>query len=199
LPKKRYREDKVTFDICFVAKQYSEKGKDKGYDLFIEVAKQIIERTDDIYFHVVGNFDETDIDISGFEGRIIFYGLREPEFLRQFYCGMDIFLSPNRPFRLYEGNFDGFPLGGDAGYCGVARFVADELNMNEHYKNGEEIVIIDLQSEHITAKIMEYYEHPTRLYELALAGQKKAQMLLDRDSQVERRLDIFNNYVEVKR
>lgn len=59
-----YKKDKPTFDICFVARKYSPKGIDKGYDLFIKTAKILCRKTKDIMFHVIGNFTPEDIDIT---------------------------------------------------------------------------------------------------------------------------------------
>jgi glycosyltransferase involved in cell wall biosynthesis len=197
-PKKKYGVDKNTFDICFVAAKYSERGVDKGYDLFIDSAKKLAKAHDDIRFHVVGGFDATDVDVSMLDDRITFYGYKRPDFLRDFYARMDIYLSPNRPFMLFNGNFDGFPLGNDAGYCGVALFVADELKMNHEYAPDEEIVIIPLNAQKIVERILEYYSDPKKLYALSLRGQAKSQRLFDVSIQVDQRLKVFSEFSDIK-
>jgi hypothetical protein len=146
---------------------------------------------------VVGGFDQDDINVKELGPQIKFYGYRRPDFLANFYAGMDIFLSPNRPAKLYKGNFDGFPLGIDAGFCGVAQLVADELNMNTHYVDGREIEIIPLSVEKITARVMYYYRHPDWLYKLAAAGQAKTQQLFDIDYQIDERLKVFEKFVNL--
>jgi glycosyltransferase involved in cell wall biosynthesis len=172
LPKKKYKSDKTTFDVCFVAFKYSEKGIDKGYDLFVDTARYFIRKYNDIRFHVVGGFDETDIDVSDIKDRFIFYGIKQPDFLLQFYSEMDIFLAPCRPFQLFQGNFDGFPLGSDGMTCGVAIFVADELNNNRGQISENAIVIIRPDLDDIIQKVDFYYNNPEKLYELSLKGQK---------------------------
>jgi glycosyltransferase involved in cell wall biosynthesis len=199
LAKRQYGRDKQTFDICFVAAKYSERGVDKGYDLFIETAKKLAKSTHDIMFHVVGGFDETEIDVTELEGRITFYGFRGPDFLKEFYSRMDIFLAPNRPGQLFGGNFDGFPLGIDAGYCGVALFVGDELKMNHHYAPDEELVILKLEADWISDTIRGYYNDPQKLYELSAKGQVRTQQLFDLDYQVDERLKVFSEFVTIKR
>ena len=66
--KKFYQKDKNTFDICFVAFNYDDIGRSKGYDLFIESAKKLSgaskQKNADMRFHVVGDFNENTIDIS---------------------------------------------------------------------------------------------------------------------------------------
>lgn len=198
LPKKRFRDNKPTFDVCFVAAKYSHQGVDKGYDIFIDTAKELAKSTNDVMFHVVGGFDANDVNVNGLEGRITFYGLRRPDFLAEFYSRMDVFLSPNRPFQLFKGNFDGFPLGMDAGYCGVALFVSDPLSMNRHYEDGKDIVIVPLAPTEIAATILSYYEDVDRLYTLAINGQQKAQDLFDIGSQVEQRLRVFGQFARLE-
>ena len=196
--KKYYKQDKDTFDICFVAAKYSDKGIDKGYDSFIAVAKLLASKIDDVRFHVVGGFDETDIDVSGIKSKITFYGYKSPEFLLDFYSSMDIFLAPNRSGRLFEGSFDGFPLGIDAGYCGVALFVGDDLNMNSNYINRQDIAIINTDAVKIEENILVYYNNIEDLYELSSKGCQKTQQLFDTDYQIKERIKVFNKYANGK-
>ncbi len=149
--KKYYKNEKKSFDICFVAAKYSIKGVDKGYDVFIETARELAGMRTDIVFHVVGGFSAVDMDVSDIKDSIRFYGYLMPEQLLEFYSNMDIFLSPNRPFKLYEGNFDGFPLSAGAMYCGVCGFNTDFLKMNREYLE-DEIVIINTQPRDIDGK-----------------------------------------------
>lgn len=190
LPKKIYKKDKKTFDICFIAAKYSEGGVDKGYGLFIESAKKLCKLYKDIYFHVIGGFDENDIDVSDIKDRVVFYGFRRPDFLREFYAGMDILLSPNRAGQLYPGNFDGFPLGADAAYMGVALFVTDELGQNEYFKD-DEIVIINHDVNSIVKKIKFYYKNINKLYSLSEKGQRVMIKTFNNDEQCDKRAQLF--------
>lgn len=196
--KKFYLKDKKTFDICFVAAKYSEKGIDKGYDLFIEAAKEISKNAPDVRFHVVGNFDENDIDVSSIKDRITFYGFKKPTFLLKLYRSMDVYISPNRPFKLYEGNFDGFPLGVDAGYCGTAMFVSDALKMNHHFTSGKDIVIIPLNGHKIAVEVLKYYNDTERLYKLSTECKNKSQELFDIDYQINERIKVFKKIIDIE-
>ena len=193
--KKKYLEDKDSFDLAFVAFKYMEKGLDKGYDLFIETALNLSKKYPDMHFHVVGNFDESDIDVSNLKNRITFYGVRDTKFLIDFYSRIDIFLSPNRPFVLNKGAFDGFPLGGThAQICGVALFVTDELNLNESYSK-DEIVIIKPNVKDIEEKIEKYYNNPALLYKLSKKGQKKDFVISNKNFSDREFLSIFDNAI----
>jgi glycosyltransferase involved in cell wall biosynthesis len=198
IKKRTYPNDKTTFDICFVAAKYSKRGVDKGYDLFIDTAKRLVKVIPEARFHVVGGFDREDIDVVSLKDKITFYGYKKPEFLKDFYSRMDIFLAPNRPSKLFPGNFDGFPLGIDAVYCGVALFVADELKMNTHYETGKEVVVIGLDSDKIANKIAEYYNNTEELYRLSLRGKMKTQEIFDIDHQIQKRLDVFRKHLLLK-
>src|SRR5439155_1311371 len=103
-PRRYYGEGKDTFDLCFVAHKYMPRGVDKGYDVFIAVAQRLSPAHRDIHFHVVGPFDETDLDVSAIRERITFYGTRATGFFRDFYARMDLILSPNVPFVLFPGS-----------------------------------------------------------------------------------------------
>lgn len=196
--KQFYGRDKTTFDICFVGAKYTERGIDKGYDLFIAAAKIIAQAAPNARFHVVGGFDKNDIDSTEFEDKITFYGFRGPDFLSNFYACMDIYLSPNRPRELYPGNFDGFPLGIDAGYCGVAMWITDELKMNHHFDEQKEIVVIPLDEVKIARMVLSAYQNPQELYELSAQGQSRAAELFDINFQITERIKIYGRNIKLK-
>lgn len=196
--KQYYGKDKTTFDIVFVAGNYSPQGKDKGYDLFVGTAKELTRTMKDVRFHVVGNFTEKDVPLGEAKDLFTFYGYRTPDFLLELYASMDVYLSPNRPGMLYPGNFDGFPLGIDTSYCGVAQFASNPLGMNKDlFTDGEDIVIVPLDSKKIAQKVKYYYENIELLYKIANKGKIKAQQLYDSDYQVSERIKIFNKYVKI--
>ncbi|HEX3568977.1 MAG TPA: glycosyltransferase [Candidatus Saccharimonadales bacterium] len=192
--KRKFKREKSTFDICFVAAKYSPKGVDKGYDLFVAAAKRLAKYRPDIRFHVVGGFDETEIDVSDIKDVIKFYGYLDPVALPEFYSTMDIFMSPNRPFKLYEGNSDGFPLSAGAMYCGVCGFNADELNMNTEFAH-DEVVIIKTQVKDIVEKVKHFYNNLDELYAISQKGQKKAQFFYDIEKHIEGRIHLFRELI----
>jgi hypothetical protein len=73
IPRKLYGQHKKTFDICFVAYKYMPGGIDKGYDIFVHVARKLADQAD-VRFHVVGPFGPDDQDASGLEEKIRFWG-----------------------------------------------------------------------------------------------------------------------------
>lgn len=199
LPRRYYKKDKDTFDVCFVAYKYTERSlKSKGYDIFAEVAKQFAKAHEDTVFHVVGTFDEDDIDVSEIGDRIRFYGPRTTEFFPAFYSNMDVILSPNAPFVLQPGAFDGFPTGScmEAGMCGVAVFCSDPLKQNVAFENGEEMVIIPRDTHDICVALDHYRENYARLRHVADRGQLAFARVFDIESQMGPRVQMLSKLLE---
>lgn len=195
-----YPTDKSSIDICFVGGKYSPKGIDKGYDLFINTAKALVTKYSFLHFHVVGNFNEKDIPIDGFENRITFHGILNAGQLSKLYRTMDICLSPNRPFMLFDGNFDGFPLGVEATSFGIALMTTDELNNNQgNYQDGKELIVIRPDLDDILSKIKPLIENTQKLYEVGKNGAEKTFKIMN---PVERANNIIEflkqNLMEVK-
>jgi glycosyltransferase involved in cell wall biosynthesis len=195
---------KKTLDICFMANKYMTGGKDKGFDVFAGVAKHFAGNST-IQFHVIGGFAKT--DITDYDARnILFHGMKLTEELNLFFEKMDIILSPNRPFVLNNGAFDGFPTGScvEAALKGVAMFVTDPLSMNSvHqmnnvYENGENIEIIQPDVADVVSKIQYYLVNPERLRRLALNCQTRTRFLFSDDIQLTERVDFLKEKLDEK-
>lgn len=194
-PRNEYKRDKETFDVCFVAYKYkAESIKSKGYDMFVDTAKRMVKTHENIVFHVVGNFDEADLDVSEIGDKIKFYGPLPTESFPAFYSNMDVILSPNAPFALQPGAFDGFPTGActEAGLCGVAVFSSDPLDLNVAFEEGQEIVVVPRDAQSISETVDYYYRNYEELRWLAENGQKAFAKVFDLQSQLEPRLRILS-------
>lgn len=179
-------------NIVFVAHKYSEKGLDKGYDLFIDVAQKILEINNNIKFHVVGNWLE---DSSKYQN-IEFYGIKESKWLSEFYERMDIILSPNRPFILSEGSFDGFPTASctEASLKKVVVMCTDPLKQNIYFRNMKDIVIIDPNIDDIIDKILLLEKDRVFCKRIANNGYKKSKVIYSDKEQLYKRMDIIKKY-----
>lgn len=194
-PRNEYKRDKDTFDVCFVAYKYkAESIKSKGYDMFVETAKRLAKTHEDVVFHVVGTFDEPDLDVSEIGAKIRFHGPLATESFPAFYANMDIILSPTAPFTLQPGAFDGFPTGAciEAGLCGVAVFSSDPLEQNVAFEDGEEIVVVPRDARSISETIDHYYNNYDALRRLAGKGQEAFDRVFDLQAQLEPRLRILS-------
>jgi len=197
---KRYQREffgfqKDSLDICFVAVKYMPMGTDKGYDVFIEVAKRLVESHTNINLHVVGNFSEADIPVNGLEEKLTFHGFQTLEWFDKFYIDKDIILSPNIPFALSKGAFDGFPTASctEAGLREVAVFCTDELKLNNHFVNNEEIVIIPHDADRIVRIIEAFYHEPDKLRSIAEKGGAKMREVFSYKSQIMPRIKLLES------
>jgi glycosyltransferase involved in cell wall biosynthesis len=198
LTKQRYPVDKSTFDICFVAHKYTERGVDKGYDVFIEVAKRLACIFEDTRFHVVGPYSTADINVDDIESKITFYGQRHTDFFPQFHSRMDLILSPNTPFVLLPGGFDGFPTGAciEAGLCGVPVFCTDVLKMNVTFEDGKDLVIISRDAAEICNQIAFYHANGEALDAIGQQGRETFARVFSAREQIEPRLRILRECLE---
>lgn len=191
--KKYFQKGKDMLDICFVAHKYSEKGIDKGYDLFIEVAKELASKYDKIRFHVIGGFNENDIEVDELGEKIKFYGIQTSEWLCDCYKNMDLIISPNRPFQLSKGSFDGFPTGActEAMINGVVLLCTDELKQNIKFEDKKDLIIIKPKVSNIIQTIEELYHNPYKIIEIAKQGRNKAKVIYAKESQIKPRIRLI--------
>jgi glycosyltransferase involved in cell wall biosynthesis len=196
--RRHYQEDKRTFDICFVAHKHMPRGVDKGYDIFIEAAKALAKVHPDFRFHVVGEFNEQDIDVRELSDRLRFYWSQATDFFTGFYKEMDVILSPNIPFTWAPGAFDGFPTAAcmEAGIAGVAVFCTDPLHQNFIFREGEEIVIIPHDAQSICDQVEHYRHDYDALHRLSLKGQEAFRRVFDLEAQMAPRLHLMSAYLK---
>lgn len=123
--------------ICFVAHKYLENGADKGLPIFVEFIKKL-EAVSSITFQafVIGDFSNSYFENSN---RISFLGKMDEDKLNEFLEFTDCIISPNQPFKLSKGAYDGFPLG---------TIIAAALNNNlifstDFFDEGSKIGFID--------------------------------------------------------
>jgi glycosyltransferase involved in cell wall biosynthesis len=194
MSRKYFPSDKKTFDICFVANKYMPQGRDKGYDVFIETALYLAASNPYVVFHVVGTFGPDDISASAFGNRIKFYGSRTTDFFPSFYGEMDVILSPNAPFMLSPGAFDGFPTGAcvEAAMCGVAILCCDELKLNP-FVDGEELVVISREPSEIAFVLSKFLHNPDLLYQIAKQGQLRFREVFSYEQQMLPRIKLLES------
>jgi len=196
--KKHYPDDKDTFDICFVAHKTMPQGSDKGYDIFIQVAKILIPLHPHIHFHVIGGFTKDDINIAEIHNNVHFYGTKPLDFFASFYSNIDIILSPSLPFVQAPGAFDGAPNVStiEAGICGVAVFMTDQLGQNIKLQPNKDLVVIPHDAIEISRIITEYYIDPKKLYDLAEEGKNNFREVYSFEKQVSPRINLIKNLLK---
>jgi len=106
-------------------------------------------------------------------------------------------VSPDIPFALSDGAFDGFPTGScvEAGLRKVAVFCTDELKLNNHFTDNEEIVIIPHDCDGIVKIIEAYYNAPDKLRSIGEKGAAKLQEVFSYENQILPRIKILENEI----
>lgn len=192
-----YSPQKPTFDVCFCAAKYTPLGEDKGYGVFIDYAKKLAAEFDFVRFHIIGGFTEKDIDVTSILDKTTFYGYQNFEDLATIYQGMDIIVSPNKPFILRQGAFDGFPLGTvvEAVLNGVVALASDNLNQNI-FVDGEELIIINHDSEDIFKKTVALIKNPDLLKQIAENGRRAFLKVYSNDNQMDKRIELLKSVID---
>jgi len=198
--KQRWGFEKDRLDICFMAHRYTQYGEDKGYDVFINVARILCKRYDNIYFHVVGPFDHHVINVTNLKNRITFHGSLDPDQFDGFFQNMDIIMSPNISGKIASGSFDGFPTASctEAGLRGTAIFAIDEFNSggNGRFTDEENIVLLHYDLEYIANKIEKYYTSPDKLKLIGEQGRSRILDLYSYKSQMLPRIALIRELME---
>ena len=194
----RWGFGKKRLDICFMAHRYTLHGEDKGYDVFVNVAYRL-QSFDNIYFHVVGPYDDRILDIYPIRDRIKFYGTLNPEQLDDFFNKMDIIMSPNISGKLLPGAFDGFPTASctEGGLRGTVIFCTDEYNSaTGRFTGDEDFVNIKYDLDHIVERVEYYYRNPEKLKAIGENGSRRIQELYSYKSQMAPRIRILRELIE---
>lgn len=184
IQKPRFPEDKDTIDILFVAFKYSDDGYDKGYDLYVRTAQKVLKKHKNVIFHVVGNFSKEDYGNTKPSENILFHGPLYGDELEDLYTKVDIQVSLSRSNVLYDGNFDGFPLGIDALFTNTLLITSDTLDQNGNRFSSKEFSTVNLEVDEIVSKLEYFIQKPNTMYKMAYAGTSKANALLDVNQRV---------------
>ncbi|MCW3090854.1 MAG: hypothetical protein JWP81_1923 [Ferruginibacter sp.] len=196
--KKYYPINRQQLNICFVGAKNSQKGMDKGYDLFIDVAKLLKLKYDFVSFHVVGGFDELDIPVQELKESVTFHGKIEADELSNTLVNFDIIVAPNRPNILSKGAFDGFPVGCciEASLVGCCVITTDPMEENKFlYDENTEICIVKANIESILARIESLIAKPDQIRNIGKAGMLKTQQLYSEDTQLKERVSYLNQII----
>ncbi len=196
--RKNYLINKPTLDIVFCAAKYMPKGIDKGFDVFIELAHSLNAKYNFIKFHVIGGFNETEIDVTKLGDKISFYGFQSYENLSNIFKNIDIIISPNKPFYLDKGSFDGFPLGTvvEAVFNGCVAIVSDLLNQNTVFENKQEILIVKSDAQEIETKIIDLINNPDKLLSISKKGNQKFNTIYSNEIQMNPRIELLKNEIK---
>lgn len=181
--------------ILFMANKYTSDGKDKGFPVFQKVARELILKDDSIRFDIIGGFSKSDLVYRDFENYFIFHGLLQENQFFKILNNTHIILSPNFPFVLNRGAFDGFPLGATitGGIFLNAMIMTDYFSESKQtgWIDDKHFLEISLDLDDIIRKIDSLLNDRKKLKELAYQGQKKIFDQYSYKNQILPRVDLF--------
>ena len=193
--RRRFGINKASLDIGFVANRYTAIGEDKGYDLFVEVAKVLDREGVNAAYHVVGPWDAGIIPLGELSRRFVFHGFVRTERLRQIGQMLDLILSPNRVGILAAGAFDGFPTGScvEVGLQETAIFCTDVLKLNMDFRDGIDLVLVEPNVDHIVPQLLRLIQQPTLLARIGKSGRTRLIQVFSRERQLPPRLAVLRS------
>ena len=196
----KVKQSRELINICFVAAKYHPTGMDKGYDIFIDVAKLLCKSSTKFRFHIVGGFNEFDIDTNEIRDYVCYYGYLDMDELKKFYENMDFILSPNRSNILSSGAFDGFPTASvvEAGLKGVIMMFTDDFNQNIYFQNNIDCIFVDHNAYNIYKKIIEISGNTELMHTLSVNGQNLLLNLFSYENQIKKRFEIIDTLIKEK-
>ena len=173
-------------------------GIDKGFNVFIEAALELSKKYNFIRFHCIGGFDKNEVEVAALSNSIAFYGYLNFEDLQSIFQNMDVILSPNKPFVLTKGSFDGFPLGTviEAACNQVVVLATDYLQENTIFEDQVDFLKIEASQESIVNAVEFLIQNPSKLYEIAENGQRKFKNAFSDKVQMNPRISILENQLK---
>jgi lipopolysaccharide transport system ATP-binding protein len=184
--------------ICFVAQKYMPLGSNKGYPEFIETLCKLYSAGYGFTASVVGNFAPTDINLDQeVRAKIRWLGNLTTAELKVFFSQQDVIVSPNKPFTLSAGNFDGFPTGAcvEASLCGVALVCSDPLLLNKHFAHGRDLIICEPNSDAVVEALLPLMQNKSLCRMIGQNGSALCRELFSKQVQIDQRIDIIMRYV----
>jgi hypothetical protein len=187
--------------IVFVAHKYTFNGIDKGFPIFIKFINRIKSKTN-IKFnaYVIGDFTKDDLQQDGNWLNLFFMGRMDEDSLNVFLKETDVIISPNQPFKLKKGAYDGFPLGS---------VISAGLNNNlilstDFFNEGEKIgfidtihfVKIDPNDNDIFNKFIHYYYDSKSVKEIIFNCKLFISRFYSYDNQIVPRFELIKNLIK---
>ena len=185
--------------ILFMAHRYMPNAEDKGFPIFQEVALELIRKYSDVFFDIIGDFGVKDLDFDSSIERFKFHGILEEKEFGRVLNETHIILSPNQPFILNPGAYDGFPLGS----CIIASIFNNALVTSDYFSEAKnynliediDFLKIEPKKEKIIPKVQALIEDRDRLKSISFSGREKVYKAYSYSSQIEKRVDLFREIV----
>ncbi|MEO5533968.1 MAG: glycosyltransferase [Pseudolysinimonas sp.] len=176
---------KDQLDVVFTAHKYHPSGRDKGYDVYLDMLRELRDELP-IRGHVVGGFEPGDLPDDDLRDILSFHGSLTTLEYRRTMLEMDAVVTPGRPGITGPFVFDGFPTGSaiEAALCGAAIVATDAFDQNVAFRDGRDILIVPPEPGAIAARLRDTISAPGGLRVLAQAGLEVARAQYSVDTQL---------------
>lgn len=190
---KEIKKSDIT-NILFFANKYTDGGIDKGFDIFEEIVAHFKDNSS-IHFHVIGGFTPNDLKDIELNSKINFLGILSEGDFDSHLKKMHIAISPNKPFILNKGAFDGFPLATSvtSSLYGLVNLMSDYFNESNHLSiiEGVHFYKIDENISHIIRVINNLHLDRNLMNNIAFEGRNKVISLYSFENQITPRINLF--------
>ncbi len=187
------KDNEIT-NVLFFANKYTVGGIDKGFDIFEEIVTHFKDNSS-ILFHVIGGFNQNDLKDIELRSKINFLGVLSEGYFDSHLKKMHITISPNRPFVLNEGAFDGFPLATSvtSSIYGLVNLMSDYFNESDNLNliDGVHFYKIDENISKAITIINNLHLDRNLMSNVASEGRNKLISLYSFENQITPRIDLF--------
>lgn len=188
----RCRKTKIV-NICFAAHKYDPLGRDKGLDLFIEVADELYRSNRQLKFHVVGPWESTIDRFSKYPGAYKVHQIIPIEKLSIFFSRMDVAVFPTRSDINAPGRFDGFPTATmvQAALAGCITISTNPLHQITPMVNGIDFLEIEPEFDALMNAMDRLMRYPGLAKEISFSAKKNFLKTFNLETQMEPRLRLL--------
>ena len=176
-PKSRWRNMRPRFNrlaICFAAHKYDSLGRDKGLDLFVQMADRLYVQNSNIDFHVVGPWKSAIDALSKYPAAFTIHEILPIEKLSSFFTKMDIAIFPTRKDINALGRFDGFPTATmvQAALSGCVTISTNPLHQDTPIKANLDYLEIEPDFDSLWQVVQELIAQPSTLRSMSSNAKK---------------------------
>lgn len=185
------------FIIGFCARKYLDRGLDKGFDIFAQLAHHY-QNVKDVEFICIGDFSKNDLLQEEKELiNIKFTGLLSGEDFLSTISTFDVIVSPVRHF-LNGGDFDGFPTAAvvEASLQGVTMVCSDPLN--DSFYSKDEIIIAEPEINAYIEILEKLRSDLQYCHKIGLQGQRKTFDLYNLENTLLPKYELLKSLIDEK-
>jgi glycosyltransferase involved in cell wall biosynthesis len=181
--------------IVWAAHKYDDLGLDKGLDLFVRMADELVSEQSKIKFHVIGPWREAIATLSCYPDSFIVHEILPIEKLGSFFAKMDVAVFPTRRNINSYGRFDGFPTATmvQAAMAGAITISTNPLGQSTPLVSNVHYLEIEESLESLNSAIHKILEVPSYARNLAHSSRDQFYKIFGTQAQLAPRLEVLRS------